>query len=267
MNRKLNIIGLISLLVFFALSSMGGEIAWGQLGRFTKVRVWTDKTGEFKTKTKIETVDNDSLVLELEDKSKKKLRHDVLSQSDLEFLDDYRAALLKQADSKAKDIIRNRETLNHYQAFLKTNFVSVEDQKLINEKIGQLEFEIFSGKTIVLPSGAVTEKELLAKKMEASEMITHWIEDVKTREAESADMLRDAIKRDPTSLEASILLSIYYEVNQYKHQTAQRHLVDAVRRGKKFLPIASESDKKKPRCRNQQLGNVLRSKQPGFQGD
>ncbi|MFK7765659.1 MAG: hypothetical protein AB8B55_00350 [Mariniblastus sp.] len=213
-----------------------------QLGGFTTTREWTDKTGKFKTFTKLESVTNDVLVLELNDGSKKTLKPSVLSQPDLKFLGEYREAFFKQAESKAKALVLSRDILKHYNALLKTKFLSNENQKVIDERVRQLELEIFSGKIVTLPSGPITQEELQSKKDKASDLVGSWIKDVKTRDAKDADVLRDAIKIDPTSLEASVLLAIYYEIHEYKHTTAQRHLADAIRRGKKYMAIASESD-------------------------
>lgn len=217
---------------------------FAQLARFEKSRMWTSQSGKFKKEAQLVSCNNESVELKFSDGSTRKLKPSVLSSMDREFLREYRDALFKKVKSDAQDLILTTQQAELYQDFLARSFLSAENRMWLESELKKINTQIESDQLVILPFGTVSETELKKRKARSSKMVSDWLEEAdKQKSLEDQTQLREAIKFDPTSTEASLCLAMIYEVHDNKPETAQRHLDEAIRRGMKYLSIANDTDR------------------------
>ena len=233
-----------AVLLFLLLVLCNPVDSFGQLTKFKNLRTWSDSSGNFEVTAKLTSANSDEAVIVDENDKSMTVKFKKLSVSDQKFVQNFSNAAFLKLKSDARECVYASDALTLYEDYVTEGLVGSSNRLLIESKIEALK-KYSELQAIIVGDDFLPKAELPAQKNKTRDMVNDWITKVGLAGNAGKDqkLLRAAIKGDPTSLDAAIILALYFDVHNAEHETAQRHLDNAVKRGMKFLPIATPNDK------------------------
>lgn len=242
-STRFSSISTVALLVpvfFGTLSTFDTAVALAQTSKYEKERLWSEKTGQFTVRATIVAGNRKTIKLKKSsDESIVSVPVNRLCDADREFVEKYCEYVFKNLKRDVEQSLFASEALKHYQDFQARGFVDSSNRLYVESKIEAIE-EAGTDDLVIVGQRMLPVAELPKLKAETQATIEQWLS---LRSGEDLSELHEANNSNPTSLEAAILLSLWLEVHHAKHPAAQRRLDDAVKRGKRYLPIATPADK------------------------
>lgn len=233
-----------AILIVVALFSVCAvETTSAQVSRFDKVREWSDASGKFKKQARIVSASTTEVVLEITDGEIVTIPLKGLSATDQEFAIAFRERIFSDLKKQSGNSLFASEALRLFRAFETKGYVDSDNRKFVEAKIAELEKQS-AVDAVLLPDGYLPKGEIPAKKESSKQLVDQWFKKSTLKRLEGGQkLLREAIQSDPTSLDAAIVLAMYYEIYELDSAAAQRYLNAAVKRGTRYAPISLDSDK------------------------
>ena len=221
------------------------------LTSFTKERVWESKQGSTKTGRLVSLGARDEVEIAISGKPEPfKLRLAQLSEKDQEFIARLREKAYKNVLTKSNKLATAKEVRNLYQKLSSDSLVPPENRKDFEALLEVLNRHAATD-SISIPGEFIKPKELEARKEEANQLIVDWIKESRADfnrsknkvETYESKKLNDAIRKDPTSVEAVLLLSLLYGLKEGDLKAEERRLTDAIETAQRYAGIASDHEK------------------------
>jgi hypothetical protein len=225
--------------VSFSFVAIGQATA--QESRFTKLRGWSDASGKFKRQAKMLSATTAEVVLETDAGDNLSIPLKVLSTADQEFVQSYLDKSFDDLKQRSRETIFASELLKAFSEYESSGHMTESQQSFVESRIAELNDH---ADEIVFLDGYLPVADLPEKKKQTKAMVDAWINGTSTNRLEKRQtMLRDAIKADPTSMEAAIILALFHEIKSNDARAAQRCLDSAIKRSSPYLKVGTETDK------------------------
>jgi len=223
------------------------QVCISRLAAFTKERVWESAQGTNITGSLVSLGLNDEVEIFASSKSKSiHLRLGQLSKADQEFIEKFRSKAYAGAMSDSRKLSTALGVLVLYEKLLADGLVPPKKRTQFKLDIEELKTHAASN-SIVISGGFIKRSELKIRKQEAKHLIDSWISEsnryykgLKDNEPLETKLLKSAIRKDPTSVEGIVLLSLLYGLRESNLDAEERKLTDALEVGERYSNLASE---------------------------
>ncbi|MEM9944289.1 MAG: SHD1 domain-containing protein, partial [Planctomycetota bacterium] len=226
------------LLSLFVQCQLTGSVS-AQNSRFEKSRQWVDDTGQYRITATLQKLQDSTVTLLKKNGEETKLPINRLSKEDIEFLDGYRNSKFQELKTKHSEFIFASAVLESSKNYLEQGIATEEQKQELLNRIKELE-PYSDSDGILFPKQIIRKNDYLAKRAEAADLVTSWIENKKGDEDHK---LKLAKQIDPTSMESDLLLAIYAETYDANHRLAQRYLSDAMKQALRYRELWEATDK------------------------
>ena len=221
-----------------------------KLTAFTKMRVWESVQGTKLTGKLVSLDSGDGLEIVVSDKPERiKLRLEQLSKKDQDFIARFRDKALEDTKSDSRKLGTAEEVRDLYQKLSFDGLVPRKSRENFQALLELLNRHA-AANSISIPGEFIKPKELKARKEEARQLIDTWISEsnkyykgLKEGEKLETELVKSAIKKDPTSVEGIVLLSLLFGLKESELRAEMRRLEDAIEAGQRYGGIASDHER------------------------
>ena len=223
---------------------------YNKLTFFTREKAWESAGGNTKTGKLVSLgLDDEVEILETGKSEPIKLLLGQLCKKDQEFIARFRDKALKSTFADSRKLSTAEEVRDLYQKLFFDGLVPPDNKKNFQNLLEVLNRHAASD-CISIPGEFIKPKELAARKKEANQLIDDWISEsnedhsrLKRGETLETKTLKAAIRKDPTSVEGILLLSLLYGIKEGGLEAEERRLVDAIETARRYHGLANETEK------------------------
>ena len=214
-----------------------------QESRFAKQREWSNASGKFKRQAKMLSATTTKVVLETDAGDNLSISIKGLSTVDQEFVQSFLDSSFDDLKKRSRETLFASVLLETFREYETSGHMTEEQKPFVESQITELA-KYADAEAINLPDGYLPLAELPEKKQQTKALVDSWINETSAKRLEKRQtMLREAIRTDPTSLDAAIILALFHEIKSVDARAAQRCLDSAIKSGTQYLEIGTESDK------------------------
>lgn len=224
--------------------------SYRNLTSFTNERVWKSAQGTSVTGKLVSLGLEDEVEISVANKPEPiKLRLAQLSQKDQEFIERLRDKAFKNTFTDSQKLSTAKEVRDLYQQLSVDGLVPLKNKKNFQDLLEVLNRKA-EADSISIPGEFIEPRELEERKKEASRSIDNWISEsnknyrrLKNDETLETKELKAAIRKDPTSVDGVLLLSLLYGLKEGNLDAEERRLTDATETARRYVSLASEAEK------------------------
>ena len=220
-----------------------------RLTTFTKERVWESAQGTKLTGKLVSLGLDDEIEIVASSKPEPiKLRLKQLSKQDQQFIARLREEALKDTVADARQLGTAPEVRDLYQKLISDGLAPPENKKNLQALLEILNRHA-EANSISIPGEFLKPRELEERKKEARQLIENWISEsnedfrnLKNGDTLETKKIKEAIRKDPTSVEAVLLLSLLYGLKEGNLEAEERRLTDATETAKRYSKMSDENE-------------------------